>query len=76
MRGDEGQVPENKVMFWFVIKQALSHAEITDLPSASAGSECSTEMLWRKVFLYCPNKLVRSKLVRNQKHLLPGILST
>lgn len=40
---DEGQVPESAVMFWFVIKQALTHAEITDLPSSSASSVCSIE---------------------------------
>ena len=40
---DEGQIPENAVMFWFVVKQALSHAEITDLPSSSASSVYSIE---------------------------------
>lgn len=39
---DEGQVPEKALMFWFVVIQALSQTEITDLASSSAGSVCST----------------------------------
>lgn len=40
---EEGRVPEHAAMFWFVVKQALSHAEITEPPSSSAGSVCSTD---------------------------------
>ena len=40
---DDGQVPVNAVMFRYVVKQALYHVEITDLPSSSEGSVYSTE---------------------------------
>ena len=33
----------DRFILWFVVKQALTHAEIMDLPSSSAGSVCSTE---------------------------------
>ena len=40
---DDGQVPVNAVMFRYVVKQALYHVEITDLPGSADGCGYSAE---------------------------------
>ena len=61
------------VMLWFVVKQALAHAETMNQRSSSAGSVCSTENVTGEGILLL-RKLLRKKLLRNQKHLLTCVM--